>query len=63
MKLGLIFPHQLFEQHPVEDSSDRVILVAESLILGGDIEWPLIPHAKKLLLHKASMAVYAAKFS
>jgi deoxyribodipyrimidine photolyase-related protein len=61
MKLGLIFPHQLFEQHPVKDSADRVILVAESLILGGDIEWPLIPHAKKLLLHKSSMAAYGDK--
>ena len=58
MKLGLIFPHQLFERHPVMDEADRVVLVYESLILGGDDEWPLVIHAKKLLLHKASMALY-----
>ncbi len=62
MKLGLIFPHQLFENHPVQNSAERVFLVSESLILGTDSEWPLIPHAKKLLLHKASMAVYAEKY-
>lgn len=58
MKLGLIFPHQLFEDHPVMGVADRVVMVSEALILGGDDEWPLVPHAKKLLLHKASMAVY-----
>jgi deoxyribodipyrimidine photolyase-related protein len=56
MKIGLIFPHQLFLNHPVIESADQVFLVHESLILGGDSEWPLTPHAKKLLLHKASMA-------
>jgi deoxyribodipyrimidine photolyase-related protein len=62
MKLGLIFPHQLFESHPVLIQAKRVLLVSESLILGGDAEWPLVPHAKKLLLHKASMAAYSEKY-
>jgi deoxyribodipyrimidine photolyase-related protein len=62
MKIGLIFPHQLFLNHPVRESADQVFLVHESLILGGDSEWPLTPHAKKLLLHKASMAAYAEKY-
>ncbi len=58
MKLGLIFPHQLFAEHPVLEVADNTLLVQEPLILGGDKEWPLVPHAKKLLLHHASMAIY-----
>ncbi len=62
MKIGLIYPHQLYENHPVMKAADKVYLVHEPLILGGDEEWPLVPHAKKLLLHKASMDLYANKY-
>ncbi len=62
MQLGLIFPHQLFEYHPVIEQGDQLFMISESLILGEDPEWPLMPHAKKLLLHKASMALYAEKY-
>ncbi len=63
MKLGLIYPHQLFEKHPVIEHSDEQFLVADALIIGGDKEWPLKPHAQKLLLHISSMSVYAERFS
>ncbi len=59
MKIGLIFPFQLYASHPVLEEADKVFMVADSLVLGGDDEWPLVPHAKKLLLHKASMVVYS----
>ena len=61
MKLGLIYPHQLFEDHPVIEAADKTWLVHEPLILGKDKEWPLVPHAKKLLLHHASMDVFNKK--
>ena len=63
MKLGLIYPHQFFEKHPVIDQSDDQYIIAESLIIGGDKEWPLKPHAQKLLLHIASMRAYAELYS
>jgi len=59
MKLGLIFPHQLFADHPVLETADKTLIVCERLILGGDSEWPLATHAKKLLLHEASIELFA----
>jgi len=61
MKIGLIFPHQLFRDHPVREKADKVYLINESLIVGGDAEWKLTPHAKKRLLHEASMRCFISE--
>ncbi|MFN5937695.1 MAG: cryptochrome/photolyase family protein, partial [Sphingobacteriales bacterium] len=49
----LIFPHQLFEQHPALVEGDPVFLLEEYLF------FKLYPfHKKKLILHRASMKAY-----
>lgn len=49
----LIFPHQLFEQHPALVVGDPVFLLEEYLF------FKLYPfHKKKLILHRASMKAY-----
>ncbi len=53
----LIFPHQLFENHPALSRDRRVVLVEDSLFFH-DSHYPLRLHKKKLLLHRASMKAY-----
>lgn len=49
----LIYPHQLFEEHPAITKNRPVYLVEEPLFL---TEFP--SHRQKLLLHRLSMQVY-----
>ncbi len=58
MDCTLIFPHQLFADHPAITASVRVILVEDSLFFG-DSRYPAQFHRHKLLLHRASMQAYA----
>ena len=58
MEVTLVFPHQLFEHHPGIRASRRIALIADRLILGGDPQWPLTIHPRKLLLHQQSMLAY-----
>lgn len=54
----LIFPHQLFADHPgLKQAPERVLLVEDSLFFG-DPEYPACFHKQKLWLHRASMARY-----
>ena len=56
----LIFPHQLFQDHPgLAKKPDRVVLVEDSLFFG-DQEYPIAFHQQKLWLHRASMKRYEA---
>lgn len=55
----VIFPHQLFQDHPALHGSRPVILVEDSLFFG-DPRYPLQFHAHKLVLHCATMEHYAA---
>lgn len=49
----IIFPHQLFEEHPALQPGDPVFLLEEYLFFN------LYPfHKKKLILHRASMKAY-----
>jgi deoxyribodipyrimidine photolyase-related protein len=58
-KALLIFPHQLFAQHPGLDMSpDRAVLVEDPLFFG-DPQYPMRFHKQKLWLHRATMAHYA----
>ncbi len=58
MDITLVFPHQLFEQHPGIQANRSIALIADGLILGGDPQWPLTIHPRKLQLHQQSMLAY-----
>ena len=58
MEITLIFPHQLFENHPGIRAKRSIALIADGLILGGDPQWPLIIHPRKRQLHSQSMKAY-----
>lgn len=53
----LIFPHQLFKDHPALDKSRKVFLIEDPLFFG-DIRYPFKFHKKKLIFHRASMKAY-----
>ena len=63
MEVSLIFPHQLFEKHPVLQRERKVYLLEDSLLFGADPHWPMSFHKKKLILHRASMKAYEEKLS
>lgn len=56
----LIFPHQLFAQHPGwKAKPDEVVLIEDSLFFGDD-RYPMRFHKQKLWLHRATMKRYDA---
>ncbi|MCI5051375.1 MAG: cryptochrome/photolyase family protein [Candidatus Pacebacteria bacterium] len=56
--IGLIFPHQLFQNHPIfEENCDEMYLIEDSLFFG-DKHSHLKFHKQKLVLHRASMQAY-----
>jgi deoxyribodipyrimidine photolyase-related protein len=58
MKAGtIIFPNQLFSQHPALSKEREIFLVEEQLFFAG-VRSSLRFHKKKLLLHRASMQAY-----
>ena len=54
---SLVFPHQLFEQHPALKRGRPVVLIEDPLFFG-DFQYPLAFHRQKLVLHRASMSAY-----
>jgi len=57
----LIFPHQLFAEHPgLSPRPDRVVLLEEPLFFG-DPQYPAKFHKQKLWLHRATMARYMSR--
>lgn len=54
----IIFPHQLYENHPGLKPGCKVFLVEDSLFFLDD-QYPVNFHKQKLVLHKASMDHYA----
>ena len=54
-ELALIFPHQLFVNHPALKEGRPAVLLADPLLFGTDEEEPFRFHAKKLILHRAAM--------
>ena len=55
----LIFPHQLFADHPaLAAAPDQVVMVEDPLFFG-DPQYPMVMHKQKLWLHRATMAQYA----
>ena len=59
MELTLIFPHQLFADHPCLKAGRSVALIEDPLLFGTDPQWPMQVHRQRALLHRASMAAYA----
>ena len=56
----LVFPNQLFEDHPgLRLKPDRVVLIEDSLFFG-DKKYPLNFHRKKLVFHRSAMKQYEA---
>ncbi len=53
---ALIFPHQLFDDHPALKDAQQAILVEEPLLFS---QYRF--HRKKLILHRASMSRYAQR--
>lgn len=58
--ITLIFPHQLFEDHPALSESKNAVLVEDPLFFG-DHHYSLNFHKMKLTFHRASMKRYAAE--
>jgi len=56
-EVTLIFPHQLFKEHPALDKN-RIVFLIEDPLFFGDIRYPLNFHKKKLTFHRASMKAY-----
>lgn len=56
-EVSLVFPHQLFSDHPAL-KKERPVLLVEDPLFFGDFRFPLAFHKQKLLLHRASMAAY-----
>ena len=57
---ALVFPHQLYAEHPALEGTDRVVLVEDTLFFG-DPSYPMKFHKQRLWLHRASMKRYAAR--
>ncbi len=61
MELTLVYPHQLFKNHPAIVSGREVWLIEDPLFFGNDPSWPTAMHQQKLMLHRASMKAYAVE--
>lgn len=53
----LIFPHQLYPEHP-KFRKDIPVVLAEDPLFFGDLRYPATFHKQKLMLHRASMKQY-----
>ncbi|MGZ5255897.1 MAG: cryptochrome/photolyase family protein, partial [Flavitalea sp.] len=53
MEITLIFPHQLYKNHPALQSGNRVYLIEDELYF---LQYPF--HKKKLVLHRAGMKYF-----
>jgi len=58
MHLVLVYPHQLFADHPAFAKNRPVWLIEDPLFFGNDPRWPAAMHRQKLMLHRASMQAY-----
>lgn len=53
----LIFPHQLFKDHPALELERKVFIIEDSLFFR-DLQYPVDFHKQKLVFHRASMQFY-----
>jgi len=59
MNALLIFPHQLFEQHPGFAANPDLVVLTEDPLFFSDERYPVNFHRQKLMLHRASMQDYS----
>ncbi len=57
MKIVIIYPNQLYSNHPALRKDQKIFIVEDPLFFG-DEQYPLNFHKKKLLLHFASIQSY-----
>ncbi len=57
--ITLIYPHQLFQNHPAIDSNRHAALIEDPFFFGGR-DNPLKFHKHKLILHRATMKMYTS---
>lgn len=58
--IALVFPNQLFSDHPLlREPVEKVLLIEDSLYFG-DSQYPMQFHKQKLAYHRATMANFAA---
>ena len=57
MKIILVYPNQLYSNHPALRKDQKIVIVEDPLFFG-DQQYPLNFHKKKLLLHFASIKSY-----
>jgi deoxyribodipyrimidine photolyase-related protein len=53
MEISLVFPHQLYKEHPAIKKGNKVFLIEDELYFS---QYPF--HKKKLVLHRATMKYY-----
>ena len=61
MDLTLVYPHQLFADHPAVAAGRPIALIEEPLLFGTDPQWPCRIHRQRALLHRCSMHAYAER--
>ena len=61
MEITLIYPHQLFADHPALAPGRAVVLLEDPLFFGTDPSWPGRVHRQRALLHRLSMQAYASR--
>lgn len=54
----IVFPHQLFKEHPALAKSRTVVLIEHPLFFGTDEQYPSRMHVQKLVLLRAAMKAY-----
>ncbi len=59
--ITLVFPHQLFAEHPAVRRGRPITLIEDSLFFGDPHAAPGRFHKKKIVLHRASMQAYAER--
>ena len=57
---ALVFPHQLFESHPVLCKDPEKVLLIQHSLFFGDSQYPMRFHSKKIMFHQDTMAAFHA---
>jgi len=55
---ALIFPHQLYESHPVLRKKPEKVLLVENSLFFGDSQYPMRFHPRKVTFHRETMATF-----
>jgi len=56
---ALVFPHQLFQSHPVLREQPEKVLLVEDTLFFSDAQYPMRLHKQKLAYHHETLAAFA----